>query len=871
MQWQLMKIQDDIKTELEKFLAGVAKPARYVGGELHIVRKDPHAQRVKVCLAFPDVYDIGQSYMGFHILYHILNKRAGTLCERTFAPWPDMEQIMREQHIPLWSVDSFLPLTAFDVIGFTLQYELHYTTVLNMLDLAGIPLLSQERDESFPLILGGGASCINPEPVAAFFDALLLGDGEEAFPEILDVVERCKNSGVSRFDTLRELSPIEGLYIPSFYRPEHAPDGTLAGMKALHGAPLPLQSRVVERLEPYYYPDRPLVPLTEVVHDRLSLEIMRGCSRGCRFCAAGMSYRPRRVRPVTDVVNQAVDGIQSSGWEEVSLISLSSTDYPGIEEAVNRIGTRLSGKAVSISLSSLRADNFSLRIAENISGGRKTGLTFAVEAGTQRLRDVINKNLTEEQLLDTVRTALDGGWTGFKLYFMIGLPTETDEDVVAISELLNRIGGILRSYGGRHVNVTVSPFSPKPQTPFQWESQNSAEELSRKMRLIRYGLRAKTVTIKETDPFVSMLEGRLGRGGRETSSVIIDAWRMGSRLDGWSEHFKADIWREAFSRAKIVLEEGDRGSAPGSPLPWSHLNYGVDESFLMAQREAAFRGETIPDCTVSCQACGPYAAFCAATRDTTVSPAPATHTSRTVPESMYGRKRKAISTGKSPVPVITGTRFRVKYSKTGPVRFIGHLDLVRLFDRTMRRAGIPVAYSQGFHPHPKISFGPPLPLGMQSTAEFADFSLSTPFPEAGMLLAKNLPEGMEMLSIRPISEKAESLTKILILAEYHVQCGRDERIGEIIKTILEREHIPVERMSKSGPKEVDIRPGIIEITVSPESNGFIMLLSQETGKSARPSEVIDLILKKGEPFEVIRTDQYTEQQGKRMSPLEIVW
>ncbi len=867
-----MIFQEDIKNKVERFLAGVAKPARYVGGELHVVRKDPEAQRLKVCLAFPDVYDIGQSYLGFHILYHILNKRAGTLCERTFAPWPDMERVMREERIPLWSVESFLPLSTFDVVGFTLQYELHYTTVLNMLDLAGIPFRSEERNESHPIILGGGTSCINPEPVAEFFDAILLGDGEEAFPEILDVVERCRRSGVPKEELLRGLAAIEGVYVPSFYRPEYGPDGSFAGMRVLHDAPLPVQSRVTGELKPEFYPDRPLVPLTEVVHDRLAVEIMRGCTRGCRFCAAGTTYRPRRVRPVEDVVNQVVSGIRSSGWEEVSLVSLSTTDYPGIEEAVSRIGTRLSGKAVSISLSSLRADNFSLRIAENVAGGRKTGLTFAVEAGSQRLRDVINKNLTEEQLLDTVRAALEGGWPGFKLYFMIGLPTETDEDILAISGLLNRIGGIVRSFGGRNVNVTVSTFSPKPQTPFQWEPQNSVAEISRKLRLIRDGLRTRAVTLKDTDPFVSMLEARLGRGGRETAAVVLDAWKMGSRLDGWSEHFGADIWREAFGRAGVVLENGGNEMAQGAPLPWRHLHFGVDESFLVSQREAAFRGETTPDCSISCQACGPYAAFCAASRKASPFPEPLTAPAQTrsQPDGMYGRKRKAVPTGKAAVPVITGTRFRVKYSKTGPARFIGHLDLVRIFDRTMRRAGIPVAYSQGFHPHPKISFGPPLSLGMRSTAEYVDFSLSTLCPDVGLMLARNLPEGMEMLSIRPISDKADSLSKVITQAEYRVKCDMGDAIQKKITALLERDSILLERMSKSGPKKVDIRPGIIDITPVPEGDGFVMLLGLELGKAARPSEVTDILFKTGEPFEITRTEQYAELLGKRVLPLEIV-
>lgn len=866
-----MNSQNEFQSKLERFLTDVTKPARYVGGELNGVKKNPEEQNIRVCLAFPDVYDIGQSYIGFHILYHILNKRPGTMCERTFAPWPDMEAVMRREGIPLWSVESFLPIASFDVIGFTLQYELHYTAILNMLDLAGIPVRAAGRDASHPLILGGGTCCSNPEPVAEFFDAFLLGDGEEGFPEILDVVERCRRAQSSKEDLLRELAAVEGVYVPSLYQPEYAPDGAFIEMRPLHNAALPVRSRIVERLEPHYYPDRPLVPLTEVVHDRLSVEIMRGCSRGCRFCGAGMTYRPRRARPVQDVVNQVVTGIQSSGWEEVSLVSLSSSDYPGLRDVVSRIGARLSGKAVSISLSSLRADNFSLNIAENVAGGKKTSLTFAVEAGTQRLRDVINKNLTEEQLLDTVRTALDGGWTGFKLYFMIGLPTETDTDVIAIAELLNRLDGILRKYGGRHINVTVSPFSPKPQTPFQWENQDSAAELARKMRLLRSSLRSRTVSLKETNPFVSMLEARLGRGGRRMSSVIYRAWRQGSRLDGWSEHFNGDIWRDAFESAGIVLEDGGGGNTPGSLLPWSHLHYGVDEAYLLAQRKAGYRGETTPDCAVSCHGCGPYAAFCASREkpEGFDSPSPNAPEQKSL-DSMYGRKRKTIPAGKVASTVIAGTRFRVRYTKDGPARFIGHLDLVRIFDRVMRRTGIPVAYSQGFHPHPKISFGPPLPLGMRSSAEYVDFSLSTPCPEVGRLLARGMVEGMDVLSAQPIAEKAEALSQIITLAEYRIRCEMNEHITDRIHTLLEREHILVERMSKSGPKEVDIRPGITEITVFPEGGGFVMLLGMKTGKSVRPSEVTGLIFDAHQSFEVTRTEQYAELSGKRVSPLEIV-
>ncbi|MDP2982900.1 MAG: TIGR03960 family B12-binding radical SAM protein [Candidatus Latescibacter sp.] len=865
-----MQYQDDIKKKLEQVLIQVAKPARYVDGELHAVKKSPEQSSIKICLAFPDIYDIGQSYLGYHILYHILNKLPGVLCERTFAPWTDMEQVMREQGIPLFSLESFLPVSSFDVVGFTFQYELHYTTILNMLDLAGIPFSAQERDAGWPLILGGGPCCSNPEPMAEFFDAFLLGDGEEGFPEILAVVERCRQSAMPKPHLLHELSRVEGVYIPSFYRPIHGAGGEFLGMEALHGAPTPVWSRTVEELKAEYYPDRPLVPLTEVVHDRLSVEIMRGCSRGCRFCGAGMTYRPKRVRPAAEVVNQVVAGIQSTGWEEVSLVSLSSSDYPGLDEVVNRIGSQLSGKAVSISLSSLRADNFSLSIANNAAGGRKTGLTFAVEAGTQRLRDVINKNLTEEQLTETVKAALEGGWTGFKLYFMIGLPTETDEDVAAIAALLNRLDVLLRQCRGRHINVTVSPFSPKPMTPFQWENQNSTAELSRKIRLLKSHLAAKSVVIKETNPEVSMLENRLGRGTRETASVILKAWKMGSRLDGWSEHFNGGIWREAFSGAGIDLGEGGGGFAPGSPLPWGHLHFGVDEAYLLKQREEAYRGETTPDCSISCRNCGPYASFCSSVKKRAKDVSPTPGVERKMADIRFGRKKKTVVTAKVVSPIITGTRFRVKYSKNGPTRFIGHLDLVRIFDRVMRREGIPVAYSQGFHPHPKISFGPPLPLGMSSSAEYVDFSLSAPFQDVGKTLARSLMNGMEVISVRPISEKAESLTKIITQAEYRVSCTLNEKAAENIGHLLECDHILIKRATKNGIKEVDVRPGIIDIVIAGDGGGFTMILSMESGKSAKPSEILELIFCGGQPLMVTRTEQYAEVQGKRVSPLEIV-
>ncbi len=747
-----MNHHNTLKEKVLKILPHVIKPARYAGGEFNMIRKDPHKQKIKVCLAFPDIYDIGQSYIGFHILYHILNNRPGTLCERAFAPWPDMENIMRTQDIPLWSLESFLPLSSFDVIGFTLQYELHYTTVLNMLDLAGIPVMANERGKGDPLVIGGGTCCTNPEPMTDFFDAFLLGDGEEAFPEMLDVIEHCRQSEALREDTLFELARIEGVYVPSFYRRRFSDDGTFEGVEPQYEeAPIPVHSRIVEILKSEHYPDRPLVPLCEVVHDRLAIEIMRGCSHGCRFCGAGMSYRPVRMRPVDDVVNQIVKGIHNTGWEEVGLVSLSTTDYTGLEEVVKQIGSRLRGKAVSISLSSLRSDNFSLKMAEVTGGGRKTSLTFSIEAGTQRLRNVINKNLSEQQFMETLENALEHGWKAIKLYFMIGLPTETDKDVDAIADLLNRLGTLLKKHRGRRINVTVSPFSPKPMTPFQWENQDSVAMLTEKMNRIRKNIRSRFIHIKQSNPLLSTLECRLSRGDRGMSALIYDAWKQGSRLDGWSEHFNPDIWLGVFHKAGINLEEGGGAKVPGSPLPWSHIHFGVDESYLLAERNHAFNGVATPDCRETCKICGPYVPFCRELKKahSEKSLQISREALSNIPNGIFGRKRKSVTGG--PKAIFAGSRLRIKYAKKSENRFTSHLDLVRIFDRTLRRAGIPVAYSQGFHPHPKISFGHPLPLGLKSIAEYADFTLSQPFPEIENTLSKELPGGVEHIGSKFVS------------------------------------------------------------------------------------------------------------------------
>ena len=542
--------------------------------------------RARVALAYPDVYEVGQSHLGLQVLYGLLNSHPDFLAERVFSPWPDMEEQLRAHGLPLMSLESRTPLREFDALGITLPYELTYSNVLNLLDLAGIPLRAADRRQGDPLVIGGGVGAVNPEPVAEFFDAILVGEGEEAMLEIAEAVALR-----DREAALERLGEIEGMYVPSRY--EYAPEGKgpIGRVVPKDGAPARIPWRVVEDLDQAFFPTRQLVPLVETVHSRVTLEIMRGCPRGCRFCQAGMVYRPRRLRSVETLLRQAEEAVAATGYDEISLLGFTSVDHPGIEELVNRLIARFGPEGVGVALPSLRADAFSVALANKIQEVRKTGLTFAPEAGTARLRAAIHKHVTEDDLFAAAEAALGSGWTRLKLYFMIGLPTETEEDVLGISDLVHRLvgfaRGVLRERRGRlQIGVSISSFVPKPHTPFQWQGQDSLEALAAKQRLLMQQVRDRSVKLSWTDPQTSALEAAFSRGDRRLGRVLELAWARGARFDAWGEHFQFARWQEAFAEAGLDLQDYANVSLPPEgPLAWEHIDCGVGRAAL--EREAA--------------------------------------------------------------------------------------------------------------------------------------------------------------------------------------------------------------------------------------------------------------------------------------------
>ena len=600
----------------KRILAKVQKPARYTGGEYNAVVKKREDVALRFAFCFPDLYEIGMSHMGLRILYGVMNERDDIWCERVFAPWTDMEDALRENNAKLFALESGDPLCDFDIVGFTMQYEMSYSAVLNMLELGGITVRREERGEDEPLVVAGGPCTYNPEPLADFIDIFNIGEGEEQILELCDLYKKCKAEGKSKKEFLREAVNIKGLYIPSLYDIEYNEDGTIARVAVNDGAPEVVVKRIIEDFDSVYVPKKVIVPSTEIVHDRVSLEVFRGCIRGCRFCQAGYAYRPVRAKRAETLIEHGKAMCEESGYEEISLASLSTSDYKELPELADSLLDWCEPRNISLQLPSLRADNFSVELMQRIQKVRSGGLTFAPEAGSARLRDAINKNLTEEEIMNACRIAFENGRSTVKLYFMIGLPTETDEDIKGIAELAQKILWLWKTHATnkkRGVKITISAacFVPKPHTPFQWEAQNTREEFSRKAALLREAITAKAITYNWHEPDVSFLEAAFARGDRRLGRVIETAWRKGAKLDGWAEHFSLDLWLDAFRECGIdpaFYATRERGK--DEILPWDHISTGVTKNFLACEREKAYRSEASPNCREKCLGCGASKLLC---------------------------------------------------------------------------------------------------------------------------------------------------------------------------------------------------------------------------------------------------------------------
>ncbi len=795
----------------------IEKPTRYLGGELGSITKDLSKVDLRFALAFPDTYEIGMSHLGYAILYHILNDIDWIAAERCYAPWPDMEELLRSDHEPLTSLENHLPLNEFDIVGFTLQYELSYTNILNMLDLSGIPRRREERTDSDPLVVVGGPCAFNPEPLADFIDCAVVGDAEEAIIELCSVVRQAKTENISRDELYDRLRQIEGVYVPSLFDVEYHNDGTVAAIKPQLTDYTAVKRRFIEDLDQAKFPTKPIVPFMNTVHNRISMEIARGCTRGCRFCQAGYIYRPVRERSPQKISDLLSESLANSGYNELTLLSLSTGDYSCIEPLLKGLMDQHASNNIGVSLPSLRVGSLTPELMEEIKKVRKTGFTLAPEAGTERLRQVINKGITEDDLLLATKNAYELGWRLVKLYFMLGLPTETDADLEAIIDLAHRAKLTSRgTAGGGDVNVAVSTFVPKPHTPFQWQAQISLEETNRRQGMLKDALRKKKLRCKWHDAPPSMLEGVFARGDRRLGPAIERAVDLGCRFDGWRDHFRFDLWKQAFADCDIDLTWYLRQRSADEILPWDHIDCGIPKSYLLAELDNALAEKETPDCRQGiCSNCG----VCDFEEL----------------RMRYAENQEISAQEKVPDERPEAScKYRLVLRKDGRARLVSHLEYITSLTRAARRAELPLRFSGGFHPKPKLSFSDALPTGVASDAEIIDIELSQHLSENELRTRFNdqLPDGFEVLDCQQLYWKTPSPSASIEKFTYSaVLPGPYPDLMARGREFLESESIRFTRMKKDRPIEVDLRPDVIDISLK--------------------EDCLELTLKKGSPFGIL--------------------
>jgi radical SAM family uncharacterized protein/radical SAM-linked protein len=811
---------------IQELLPFVQMPSRYMGNEINRIQKDPASVSLSVALAFPDLYEIGSSHFGIQILYHVLNQRKDIVAERVFAPQEDFEALLRRRNLPLTSLENRRPLNHFDLVGFSLLYELNYTNVLNMLDLAGIPLHAAKRGETDCVVLAGGPCVCNPEPMADFFDAMVFGDAEGLILKIADEWLQWKARAEKRNDLLQRLARLDGVYVPQLFNVTY---NTMGFQQLSPAAAIrtPVKRAVISDMDKAPFPDQPVVPYARPVHDRLRLEISRGCTRGCRFCQAGMIYRPVRERGPAAVLDMARDGLAATGYEDLSLLSLSTGDYHCLGPLMETLMQHCQNERVAVSLPSLRAGMLTPRLMELIRSVRKTGFTIAPEAGSQRLRDVINKTIVFKDVAKTVQDAFNMGWRLIKLYFMIGLPTETDEDLEAIVAMVRQLCAI-RGPNGRkgRINVSVTTFIPKAHTPFQWAPQIPLDQSREKIAYLKSAFdKMRTVRFKWQSPGMSLIEGILARGDRRLGDALIHAWQNGCLFDGWTDRFDLSRWIESLNRSEVPIDFfTSRARRLEEPLPWDHMDSRVDKQFLKDQWDSALRGEPVQDCRHGqCHGCG-VCDF--KTLQPQVHTSCRRHASTELPT---GQDQQAFNT------------FDLTYQKLDSARFFGHLELARYFGRAVRRSGIHVKYSAGYHPMPRISFDNPLPLGVESESEFMRMTVASHHSAQELIERINpfLPHGVRLVASRLKQPKGAP--------------GNERKIDRyrvvLYNTILDAMRIDKFRTCdrwdytrvrhKGRPQHLDLKAVVMQLALDANDPSTIGIsLRTDTKPIARPADIL---------------------------------